>query len=304
MPRFFKVEAESAHITEEAIIRQLIMVRLSGYKPSVAMSITHSDCHAAEIMVKRIGRKILGANFPEDMATLSSLIEQFDARMHVLLATPDKYRFIVFSAQLLQYYTLLCNEDFDPNESALNFYIFLNKNKKILGQTDNNLFVAEYIIIKSYNDLNNFLDAATGITAPIANLEEKAKLTLNRLEELKIRLEQWRLDAPDDIFIDYLDFSLNYSRAKAAELIFTLQEKTLNDEEKIGMADLQMLFLNEALLSLRRFEDNNQYHKERKTPLYPGAEYSLGPNLFSKFPVDNIETIKSHLLSLTQSHSS
>lgn len=286
---------------EPSIIELLTQVRNAGY-PVISMN-RLNETHLAKIqeLVIELGHKILGAKSAAD-PKIDEAHAKFQLVACELIKTKQKYAIVSFAAQLLQYYTIICDKDFEPNQSLDEFNQLLAK-KNAFGDVSNNLLVTEYRLIKIYNDLITFTDAQMGKIAPIKDGALKVARLLEQLVAIKEKVGEWEQKNPDNIFFSYLNFTVNYTYAQALECQFNLQEENLSEEDKTLCADVQKnVFLKAALGALDKTRLLEADSEERKLPFAKGAEFSLGQGLLHKMPVNDLEKVCEHVSSLSAAH--
>lgn len=282
---------------EPSIIELLTQVRNANY-PVISMS-RLNETHFAQIqeLVIDLGQKILGAQ-----SAAAPKMEGAHAKLQLvageLIKRKQKYAIVSFAAQLLQYYTIVCDKDFEPNQSLEDFNQLLAK-RSAFGDVSKNLFVIEYRLVKIYNDLISFTDAQMGKIAPIKYGEHKVSALLEQLAVIKEKVDEWEQKNPDNIFFSYLNFTVNYTYAQALECQFNLQEEKLSAEDKALYADAQKnVFLKAALAALDKTRILEADSEERKQPFAKGAEFSLGQGLLHKMSVNDLATVHEHVSTL------
>ena len=284
-------------LTTDALITKLTQIRKSDYKAILVNEITEADFPKVKELILHLGNKILKANIPGQE-------KLDDAQMHLkeaidsFFTTRNKFGIVSFAAQLLQYYTVITDKDFTPGMSFQEFHEFLESNVGKFGSVTKNLLITEYYLIKAFNDLNIYVDSTTGKIAPTQNVTNKIDLILEQLNLIKVQIDKWVIDAPCNTFVCYLDFSLHYSCAKAFELYYHLQAKNLSDEDKYRLSTAQGSFLTTALDNLNKIDEIKNAAQDRKISFLGGSEYSLGQNVLVKMPVDDIDSLKSHVSGL------
>ncbi|EHL29655.1 hypothetical protein [Legionella drancourtii] len=283
--------------SEPNIIELLTQLRHANYPMSSINSLNENHLSQIQELVTELGQKILGAKSDADpkvgeaRANVQKVVSE-------LIKTKNKYAIVSFATQLLQYYTIICDQDFEPKQSLEDFNQLLVK-KRAFGDVSKNLFVTEYRLVKIYNDLITLTDAQMGKIAPIRDGECKLGILLEQLAAIKEKIDEWEPQNPDNIFLSYLNFTVNYTYAQVLECQFNLQKHKLSEQEKALYADSQKdIFLKAALDALVKIRTLVEYCNERQTPFAKGAEFSLGQSLLHKMPVDDLKVIQEHVSSL------
>ena len=284
-------------LTTDALITKLTQIRKSNYKITLVNEITEADLPKVQELILQLGNKILKANIPQQKKLA-------DAQMHLnevidsLCKNGSKFGVVSFAAQLLQYYTVITDKDFSSDASFQEFHQFVNDNVDKFGTVSKNLLITEYYLIKAYNHLCIYADSATGKIAPIQNMANKTDLILEQLNLIKTQIDEWMIAAPCNTFVCYLNFSLHYSCAKAFELYYHLEAKTLSGEDQYRLAMIQGNFLTTALENLNKIDEIKTGAQDRNISFLGGSEYSLGQNVLVKMPIEDIDLLKSHVSGL------
>lgn len=301
MSSFFRVETSPAQSEAEAI-ELLTKLRASNYPVKLIRGIKDGQSEAIYDLVMKLSTKLLLSRMTDkntsDTEKQSSLT-QLRGVIDQLFNNNSKLAAISFAAQLLQYYTLVCHEDFEPNNSLIDFDAFLTANNQWLGDVSANLFIVEYKLVKIYNDMVTYTDAKLGKIAPIKDVDQKTGLLLDHLGKIKKQVEGWEDLAPDNAFLIYLNFFINYTYAQALECQFKIHEKKLPLDEKLSLSTIQRdVFLTACKNALTRMnvvtEFSNAYQRE-----FPvGAEFSLGQGVLHNMPEADLDKAKEHISSL------
>lgn len=284
------------------ILKKITNIRCANYKLSVVNELVSTEMPELKKIVLSLGHKILTANNPSLGAEeLGAMEKKFHKTMDSLFETEDKLLIASFSAKLIQYNTIICDQDFSPAASLEDFDKFLATNTAKFGDVSTNLFIAEYKLIKIYNDLCHFNDAAAGNVAPVTNLDKKINYLLEQLTNIKKQTDKWLAAAPMNAFGNYLNFSVCYSCAKAVELQYNLQKASLTEEDVFIWNQTQKAFLEGAQKSLKRIDTINAAAvATSEVTIIDGAEYSLGQNVLIKIPASQ-EALQEHLSALVKS---
>jgi hypothetical protein len=288
---FFKApKTASLSGSEQAIINLLVEIRYSDYKPTLINDLSSESLTQIRALVIKLGERILEANCQNPL-----LYPEAKINFHRVVKTIPEIKFIVcsYAAQLVQYFTIVSTDDFTVEQSIVGFNDFLASHKKQFGDTDKNLFITEYKLIKIYNNLCDLVEEQNGTLAPGSKEDKVGLVTLiiSELVRIRTQIDQWILDAPENIFVRYLSFCHYYSYAKALEFNFTEHQETLSEEERLAEAATQDFALKLAQEELVHCE----YLKDKSK--CSGLEFSLGQDVFNKMPAD-LDKIKSHVASL------
>ncbi|BCA94654.1 hypothetical protein TUM19329_10150 [Legionella antarctica] len=294
-PRFYN-EKNTSNIAPE-IIKKLILLRLSEYSlKRIEKEMTPVYFGQLHVLILELSQRIQKANIIRSGGPIAYKIAKkrfeglLDAQWYA-----DKVHAIVFGAQLLQYFTIVCDNDFDPNDNIFAFVRFLKYNESRFGNTEDNLFITEYTLIKAYNELCKYDD----IYKEIINGNEKTKqmeaaLSIKRLAGKIYTLEQHlalkSAGNSHHIFYQYLAFIISYTRSKITEILFELNiPKELEEEPKKWMSSQRELLVK-AHTHLNALDALMQDPERLK-----GAEYSLGWDILYNFPEKSIERLKLHI---------
>jgi len=275
--------------SEKEIINTLVELRHEQYSSKLVNRIPDTDYPAIKALAIKLGEKILKANHPVS-ANYNRAKIQFNSTINELFKQDVRFNMATFAAQLLQYYTVISHPEFEPVQNIEEFVRFLIQTPQ-LGETGTNLFVTEYKLIKIYNDLCDFVDVKAGVIAPIVNMPARVEFLVAELEKIKSQVTKWLNDAPDNIFVHYLNFALNYCFAKVLELQFISDKTSLSDDERIFLATLQDAFLEQTKKSLTEIEQL----KARNVPFLYGIEFNLGQEVFNKLPSSDLESLQAHV---------
>ena len=301
--------AAKMNITENPdVIKKITAIRVSGYKISLINQLDEQDYKVILILIKELGEKILKVNLinGEGTDTFNEARAKF---IDIVNKLPQINRFEVvsYAAQLLQYYTILCDDNFIPHSNFSNFNQLLSNNEQRFGTTKNNLFIAEYILILIYNELALSALSHAEVDEGIKSSDGKMRLGSLRLKsqkliELNELITEWTTDAPNNVFVLYLSFIYHYTSARLLEFQYEMQEEKLTEEGQLKLSEAQESHFNLAKEALETIETVIQFDKERGIIHSSGLEYSFGQALLSKLPETNMDEMKKHLLSLLATH--
>lgn len=305
MPRFFGSSSVDKVNLSTAIVAKLTQARITApVNQKLMLELTNAKLYGdLKILIKSLGESILKSNHDTTLPADEFIAKknQFTRLVDTLAAEQaqlgEKLRLISFGMQLLQYYTLLCNDYFRSDFNFEEFAAFLAANKQ-LGDTSKNPFVVEYQLIKIYNELSTAVESATSKIAPM-NAQEKINLIKTQLALLENTVRNFNESAPDNGFAAYLIFVTHYIYAKISELDYVLHESSLTTDEKLRLGDVQKAHLDLAKAHLSKIEELTAFHADYNRPLR-GIEYSFGQDLLYKLPINNLDTVKEHLTALTQ----
>lgn len=297
---FFR-NLKSQSCVNPKIVEALTRTRINYYKPTQISKITNEEFGGIKSLIFTLADKILVSNYQvseNEVLQLMDAKNQLKATLSHFLEHQSKLEVVTFAGQLLQYYTVLCDEDFNKQSTLEDFLSLLKRKENTFGLTNNNVFICEYMFIKLYNDLCQFEDTLTKNIArpknPLAILESLN----NQLTSLLSQINKWMIDAPDNIFIDYLNFIANYTLAKSLEIRFILLKSNLDDNQQYDISNQQQHYIDEAKESLEKIQELYHSVSDRGMRQPKGVEFCLGKELFEKLPAQKIEQLQSHLASL------
>ena len=287
------------------IIRKLTAARLAGYSYiKINSEFSEDDYPEIKALINALGSNILETRFVANKENHKEAQEKFvEMTENFSAESKNKVALIIYSAQLLQYYTVICQDDFVTSQSYEEFVNFLEDNTSKFGDTQKNPFIVEYKLIKIFNGLCLLIDSVSGTIAPIKYLEIQLQQLLNYLTQLNSIVENFKLTAPDYVFPQYLDFVSNYVMAKLLEVNFKVLCKNLaefSEEEKVQHSDLQQYYITQAASALCTITDLFKYTSDRNLVHVKGVEYCFGQELFVKFPGQDMESMERNIIALRQ----
>ena len=292
--------------TDSEIIQKLTSIRISGYKPhKINQDIETTDIDSIKALIKKLGDNILKANVLAADGTdkYVDTRTKFHSMLDDFIAQSNKCDITVYAAQLLQYYTVVSDDAFTSELSSHEFEQFLTDNDHgKFGNTQKNAFIVEYKLIKIYNELTTLTDAASGKIAHIVDSNEKAMVLVNQLIELQQIVSDYTIQAPDNVFPQYLTFVINYTTAKLLELNYIIQDaavEKLAPEDGLQLSDIQQVYLGLSKQALKEIDDLPRYFEERGLKHIKGMEYCFGQEILHKFPITDLEKTTDHLVLLT-----
>lgn len=273
-------------------------IRTGNYNSSDVKNVSDEELELIKQLVLNLANKLIRAELASSGKTESYLenknkclktINNFTSKNH-------KNSVIYYACQLLQFYTIQCDTNCNTAKCLNDYQASLNAKSSILGNTTNNLFVKEHEIILLYNDL---------INVEKSSLNKKSKLDklyslISKLSEIKSIIETITINIPNNTFLYYLRFSLNYASAKSVEIKFQLTKDELSDDEQVFFSTSQQTYLKLAKKDLESIAKLNKYCQEKRSSIQVnGNEYSLGQDVFRKMPASaNLDILKEHLSSL------
>lgn len=277
------------------IIRKLTVARLSGYSmPKINKEFSEDDYPEIKVLINVLGSKILDTRFvgKNNEGDYKEAQEKFLVMTDNFLAeSKNKFAIIVYSAQLLQYYTVICHDEFEAGLSYQEFVEFLENNSDIFGTTNKNPFIVEYKLIKIFNDL--CMVSGSGI-----EFEKQLTCLINCLTSLQSNVDDFKETAPDYVFSQYLDFVINFIRAKLFECNYLALRNNLKEfsrEEQEQHSDVQQIFIKQMHSALCLISDLFKSSSEHNLAHVKGLEYCFGQDLFVKFPRQNMETMERNI---------
>lgn len=296
---FFGLQSKAKTRIDSRIIEVLTAFRLSGYNVLNLHTVSSNDYLFINQFIEELGIRILKANILKPVGLTE--YKQAEAKFLAMLSgflnnTNDTFPRVYYAAQLLQYFTLLCDNSIPGQQSFPDFHRFLSDNLIKYGDTGNNVFVIEYKLIKIYNDLCVLTDFIAEEASIPQNIERQSAFLANHLLDLHTMVTQFTCDAPDNVFACYLYFVSHYATAKLLELQYRLKK----DGEHDALADAQQSHLSAALAALEKINRLPSHHQEIGNTHLPGAEFSFGQSILGKLPVSDINEIRDHITSLLQ----
>ncbi len=266
-------------------------IRLGGYSVAIINRLEKNELAAIKNMVLELGNNILkeqinSTGFHEAKKEFTNVISE-------LSASKSRFSFIYYAAQLLQYYTVICDKTSVVDMNGSVFNKFLQDNTGKFGDTSKNPLIAEYQLIKYYNELAKVQDTPEKISlSQVSHISEQ----LNRLTS---QVQNWLEDAPDNIFVNYLEFVAFYTCAKALEIQFSKNKSTASEDVLNLLSGSQQGLLQRSQKALSSVDKIvSKYAKEEDNP--HGLEFSFGQMVFNKLPCHDLDKIKEHVLSLLQ----
>jgi len=285
---------------------QLVKLRTGGYKPGELRAVTDDDATRIRAAAIEVGAIMLHA----DKKAAGKLSEYSEAKAQFIEAVdalfPSKFPFLVYAAQLLQYYVIKCDADVMASGKTVEEYqIAVGHKVKRFGDSSENAFMMEHLLVLLYNDLARLEDRIGALSADAA--QNSMELATEQLNAIEPRVMSLVTDAPDSVFSRYLMFVVHYSRAKLAEVAFKafLKGKKLGDPTEVADADLgaHQLSLIQKQFLLQALEDLEAMAAIRKSAaskgcLERGSEFALGQGVLSKLPVGSLDAVLAHVRKL------
>ncbi len=302
MPYLFFSSPTKETIAPE-IIKTLVMIRKSDYNPVKINALLAPELLLIKKTAEILGTKILTARLSPSAPYAHFLREKssfFNTIGHFIQNEQSTFPLVAYTAQLLQYYTIISDPQFFAGTTLLDFEQFLNDNLAKFGKTDKNLFLTEYKLIKIYNDLATLTDTAPNFIATTKPNDETVDFLKTQLRIIQTQVNQWSIDAPDNVFVVYLQFVMHYTYAKMNELEFRQDQSHLENpasSDSLKRVDIQEIHLKNAETSLKELKnlmaDTSTYTK--------GLEFSFGQNVLNFLPVKELNNVASHVSELLHS---
>lgn len=280
------------------LIDKLTVIRIADFDSAIInREINDKMYYQLPILIEALSERLQKINFIRSDGVVAYKIakKRFQAiTNHHWYA--NKSHALRFAAYLLQYYTILCDEAFEPDTSFTSFKRFLIDHQDTFGVIEKNLFITEYLLIKIYHDLSTFNDVYQSDTNNIKAIEHNGLIATlsNGIDSLKSTIRSGLAENSDNIFLQYLHFIAYYSAAKLIEIQFKSQATTDSEPELQQKTKLQSVQLTEAkkiLLKINNLLINN---------VDSGMAYKLGKQLLDDFPEKNINRLQRHIDDLLQ----
>jgi hypothetical protein len=287
---------EHRSLNNKQIIKILTLFRLANYPKTIRISA--ETLSYLKTFIQDLTDKILDTTIKDSSereiakSNFSESIKDFFVETNIVNA-------LTFSAQLLQYYTMLNHQEVLASLDSAGFVDFLQSKSKTLGISDLNLFIMEYKLIKIYNDLCLFDASIKSYVAPVSNLSIKKERLLGLLADLGPRIIELVSKERDNIFYHYLHFCFCYCNAKVMDFEAYTKAKPISLEEDHSFFATQQLYLEQAFLNLENIERIQADAEDCKIGFH-GQIFSLGRHIFDHLPSNNIASIKAHLQSMTK----
>jgi hypothetical protein len=286
MGNFFSTTRLS--LTEQAehsaLIKKVVALRVG-----TSVVFEEDDFAKATHLIDILGEKILKARYIYQ--NNPSAFKHNRQKLHELLAhiqqcNPDEV--YLYLAELLQFYSILCHQHYEPLMSFVNFSRLLTENEALFGETKENPFIVIHQLGLIYNDLIPMADSLEE-----TKLLSEADLALisGGLVLKKNTIEKWLSLRPKNIFMRYLSFCWHYTSAKLLEVqaILALQKNPELKEsswEQIQIDHLQMAYI-EIINIEHSMERNVAFHNKLN-----GLEYSFGLDVGEYYSALNMSQIK------------
>jgi len=215
-------------------------------------------------------------------------------KQHIIVFAKEKPdEFILFSSQLLQYYTIICDAELANIKSFYKMLHYIEDKIEVFGDASKNLLMAEYYLIEMYNDIFSDLekfnsvsdDKKLSINKFISQNRRKISILLARLEQ---NVKCTGAYFYQGVFIDYLYVIINYTQAFLVDYELKLNGGEYTD----SFSKNRQKYLQECLKYLDLLE------KAQRVACFD--PFFLGKHLFAKFAIKTIPEFKSHLQMLLQ----
>lgn len=292
-PTFYAYSNPASSVASNQVLSLLNKIRVREYRIHDINLVTAEQLKGIKTVALQLGCAILRVNI-SDTTERATAQQAFTVALNTLFKNSDKFQKISFACHLLQYYTIVSNDAFSPTFTSADFHKFLDEHSEHFGNSKTNLFITEYKLIKTYNEIAHCSDTSNGTVAPISKIKEKIEFNLTQLNILSKQINTWATEAPDHVFVQYLLFASSYTIAKAFELQYALEDGSMSDPEKNFIAESQQYCLKIAVSQLEKIKElggDKQYFTT-------GIEYSLGRCILNQLPNNNLEEVKTHVRSL------
>lgn len=268
----------------QKITRLLINFRISNYS---TFPILPDDLLSEMIrLAQTLTKKILTIQKPKE--DIENLMQRYQTRLNAVSIDGVPEHLALHAAQLLQYFTILCAPVTLSELDTSGLVDFLNKNEVHFGSTAKNVFLIEYQTTKIYNELWHYHDALLHKLAPVEKVGFKLELLQKRITELAATVAELKGTFKDDVFCEYLHFSLQYTSALFVKVDYLLKQRDLIDDEVIQHEFAQKMYLSSACESLRVIE-NREKEAELEHTFVAGEIFFLGQCFSKKYSPDQIQ---------------
>ena len=226
----------------------------------------------------------------------------FDSILQLMYQSRNFFNFIHYASDLLQFYTLSCQAGIET-QHLTTLDAFIASKTESLGDTSNNLFITECLVIAAYNNLVSIQEAFETDRFSDEKIKELNILS-SKIEKIKINAEEKIKKAPDNIFAHYLNVVISYSYAKAAEILYQIKADSFDKREKAALFEFQKSYLKSAACNLDSIKKIQEFTEGVGKPYAPGLQFSLGRSLLRKLPSDNLQLLTKHVADLINRPSS
>lgn len=286
-------------------IKLLTKLRMEGYPMLEMQRINADPLIKKEIkdLCLHLGSQLIKSELIAEGNEANFLVEKgcFDSILQLMYQSRIFFNFIHYASDLLQFYTLSCQAGIET-QHLTTLDAFIASKTESLGDTTNNLFITECLVIVAYNNLVSIQEAFEKDRFSDEKTKELNTL-LSKMEKIKINIEEKIKNAPDNIFAHYLNVVISYSYAKAAEILYQIKADYFDKQEKVALFEFQKSYLKSAACSLDSIKKIQEFTEGVGKSYAPGLQFSLGRSLLRKLPSDNLQLLAKHVADLINSPS-
>lgn len=212
-----------------------------------------------------------------------------------LFASQNPSLFMFFSAQLIHYFTIICDVELSAKINFAGKLNFLESKKEIYADISNNIFLLDYFIPIIYNEVFRCEDSLEKMSPQeklykrkwLGHDEKKMELFIDNVLST---LNAFKVKFPSLLMIDYLLVMYNYTRALLNEYFFKLHPEEYVEKAPTIPAEQELHYINQAKDCFITLEKN--IAASTVDPFF------LGQTVLEKFPAKSVAEFKRHLDSL------
>lgn len=264
------------------LINSILAIQRSNFKPGDMRDLSNDDYKALKQLVIKIGNKLIKEDLiKEERLNLYPVAKSNYAKIiHGMSQPSNKFCFIRYAAQLIQYFTLLREQQCSNELDLQDFHQFLLINEVV--NANMNLYLVENQILIIYRDLFKLEETAGKSRLTRAAVEHKLASINLQLEKLREIIDNGKIDAPYNVFVFYLSCIINHSYLKYLEVCDSLQASVGEESE---ISELKIGYLKLANDDLKSIETIKDSCAQLNISYAYGYEFSFGQDIFKKFGV-------------------
>lgn len=275
---------------DKELVALLVEIYHSNFsKESILKAMQLKKEHDFGGLALNLGERILEANENTlTKADYKKTNKNFIKRIKDLQKN-DAYQLIYFTAQILQYFTVITSKGFSSGFHFRQFQRFLNNHRYEFGEESHNLFLIEYQLIKMCNDLVQYKLSYIAFKPGLMKEPQSSYLKLieKSLYSIKTDVESLQKEQVNSIFVHYLLFLMNYT---LAELCWSKLKEESRVVSCLRLADEQKKYVCAAKKEIDEIK-NASVEKEKCF----GLEFGLGAKALFHFPEKNLEKLSKEM---------